>query len=147
MLSLLRVFELSFFDFLPYFHMGSNVVWSTMPGVHVRIPWSDRVYLHCPWTVLLMASPFGTSCRFRNDQKPSNYSPALIQVGILTVGHLLEADTNLDPMGLSWKSVRHWAISRRTPDPSLPNAPLGTVDVRDNVRDSVSFCSCEARPE
>ena len=109
-------------EFLPFFQMGSNVIWDTMP----YLAWSARAFSMVKQGVPLATvaelsydTPLWNSCLFRNDTQLTYFCPALIRLGITTVGALLEDDSNFDLIAPSWRPVYRDAIQRLT-KPACP---------------------------
>ena len=108
-------------EFLPFFQMGSNVVWNTMP----YLAWSARAFSMVKQGVsvpdvagLSYDTPLWNSCLFRNTQQLTYFCPSLIKFGITTVGALLEDESSYELIAPSWRPVYRDTI-RRLASPSL----------------------------
>ena len=81
---------------LPYFQMGSNVIWNKMP----HLGWSacafslvkHNIHFAEP-EILSYDTPLWHSTLFLNQRCLDYFDPRLIRPGVLTVGQLLEDDT------------------------------------------------------
>ena len=108
-------------EFLPFFQMGSNVVWNTMP----YLAWSARAFSMVKQGAsvpdvagLSYDTPLWNSCLFRNTQQLTYFCPSLIKFGITTVGALLEDESSYELIAPSWRPVYRDTI-RRLASPSL----------------------------
>ena len=119
---------------LPYFQMGSNVIWKSMPYVG----WCAGAFSLVKKDVAL-AEPdilsYDTllwhSTLFRNSQRLSYFAPRLIRLGILTVGSLLEDDSLLALLVPTWLPIYTQRLSLSTEPPTVsPRQPIPELSFR-----------------
>ena len=117
---------------LPYFQMGSNVIWDTMP----YLGWSAHTFSIVKKDIqfeepdmLSHDTPLWHSTMFINRHKQSYFVPRLIRQGILTVGQLLEDDTLFALVAPTWLSIDKDHISNHCSRHSLsrPDPPTTVV--------------------
>ena len=115
--------------FLPYFQMGSNVVWQTMPflGGCARVLSLIRQPHMVPTPeVMPYDLPLWHSISFRNEHQQSYFCPRLIRDGVLTWGGFLEDDTSQALIAPSWRSIYNVPKPQcHDGDPNLLNLDFG----------------------
>ena len=99
---------------LPYFRMGSNAIWDTMPYLGWRARALSIVKQDFQFEepdMLSFDSPLWHSTMFINKHKQSYFLPRLIRQGILTVGQLPEDDPLFALIAPPWLSIYKDRIS------------------------------------
>ena len=131
-------------EFLPFFQMGSNVIWKSMP----YLAWSARSFSlarqHIPFSLdepLPYDLPLWHNAIFRNQQNLTYFSPALIRGGVLTVGQLMEDDSTRQLLPPQWGPIYEANIRSTALPPQHPPLPQPSFWLNWTVKKVALFLS------
>ena len=129
--------------FLPYFQMGSNVVWQTMPflgGCARALSWIRQPHMVPTPEIMPYDLPLWHSVLFRNEHQQSYFCPRLIRDGVLTWGGFLEDDTSQALIAPSYGSIYNVPKPQcHDGDPNLLNLDLWSFWTKSGVGARMSY--------
>ena len=95
-------------QYLPYFQMGSNVVWQTMPflgGCARALSLVRQSHVVPTPNIMPYDMPIWHNTVFCNHHSQTCYCPKLIRDGVCTWGIFLEDDSSQDCVAPTWKPI------------------------------------------